>query len=39
MVVLRAMSTRFRRSGGFVDHDVAYGPAADESEATPETVP
>jgi len=26
VVVLRAMSRRFRRSGGFVDHDVPYGP-------------
>jgi cytochrome d ubiquinol oxidase subunit I len=26
IVVLRSMSKRFRRSGGFVDHDVPYGP-------------
>ena len=27
IMVLRAMSRRFRRAGGFVDHDVPYGPA------------
>jgi cytochrome d ubiquinol oxidase subunit I len=28
ILVLRAMSRRFRRSGGFTDHDTPYGPAA-----------
>ncbi|GAB7007042.1 cytochrome ubiquinol oxidase subunit I [Nocardioides sp. AN3] len=46
IVVLRSMSRRFRRRGGFVDHDVPYGPSgprtaaetADSSE-TAERVP
>jgi cytochrome bd ubiquinol oxidase subunit I len=28
VVVLRSMSRRFRRRGGFVEHDVPYGPSA-----------
>jgi len=39
IVVLRAMSKRFRRSGGFVDHDVPYGPSGrPEESTTPEPV-
>jgi cytochrome d ubiquinol oxidase subunit I len=38
IVVLRAMSRRFRRSGGFVDHDVPYGPPRDHARAR-EPVP
>jgi cytochrome bd ubiquinol oxidase subunit I len=44
IIVLRSMSKRFRRAGGFVDHDTPYGPA-DEAESskqasrTEETVP
>ena len=39
IVVLRAMSRRFRRSGGFVDHDVPYGPSErPEESSTPEPV-
>jgi cytochrome d ubiquinol oxidase subunit I len=30
ILVLRGMSRRFRRAGGFVDHDVPYGPAAED---------
>lgn len=36
VVVLRSMSRRFRRSGGFVDLDVPYGPPAPSAEAVPE---
>jgi cytochrome d ubiquinol oxidase subunit I len=39
ILVLRGMSRRFRRAGGFVDHDVPYGPtAADEREPIAESV-
>ncbi|HTW15986.1 MAG TPA: cytochrome ubiquinol oxidase subunit I [Nocardioides sp.] len=37
VLVLRSMSRRFRRSGGFVDHDVPYGPRSPAGE--PEPVP
>jgi len=39
IVVLRSMSKRFRRAGGFVDHDTPYGPTdgADSAEIV-ETV-
>jgi cytochrome d ubiquinol oxidase subunit I len=33
IVVLRSMSKRFRRAGGFVDHDTPYGPAASADSA------
>jgi cytochrome d ubiquinol oxidase subunit I len=36
IVVLRAMSKRFRRTGGFVDNDVPYGPSGRAEQ--PETV-
>ena len=36
ILVLRSMSRRFRRSGGFVDHDTPYGPSASDAEPTPE---
>ncbi|MGW5239182.1 cytochrome ubiquinol oxidase subunit I [Monashia sp. NPDC004114] len=45
ILVLRTMSRRFRRAGGFVDHDTPYGPKAilgpsgPETEAAPETEP
>jgi cytochrome bd ubiquinol oxidase subunit I len=39
IAVLRTMSKRFRRSGGFVDHDVPYGPTGGEPHETVETVP
>ena len=43
IVVLRSMSRRFRRSGGFFDHDVPYGPSGPsvraESSEAPESVP
>jgi cytochrome d ubiquinol oxidase subunit I len=47
ILVLRAMSRRFRRAGGFVDHDTPYGPkplpasseSKEEPEAEPEKVP
>jgi cytochrome bd ubiquinol oxidase subunit I len=39
IMVLRAMSKRFRRSGGFVDHDVPYGPSSQpDDSSTPEPV-
>jgi len=40
VVVLRSMSKRFRRAGGFVDHDTPYGPSegADSAEIV-ETIP
>jgi cytochrome bd ubiquinol oxidase subunit I len=38
IAVLRTMSKRFRRSGGFVDHDVPYGPTGGEPQEAPETV-
>jgi cytochrome bd ubiquinol oxidase subunit I len=39
IAVLRTMSKRFRRSGGFVDHDVPYGPTRGEPREAAETVP
>jgi cytochrome d ubiquinol oxidase subunit I len=45
ILVLRTMSRRFRRAGGFVDHDTPYGPRAapgtpdPEQEPAPETEP
>ena len=33
ILVLRAMSRRFRRAGGFTDHDTPYGPSALTEEA------
>jgi cytochrome d ubiquinol oxidase subunit I len=39
IMVLRSMSRRFRRGGGFVDHDVPYGPAGSEPPAPVEPVP
>ena len=38
ILVLRAMSRRFRRAGGFVEHDTPYGPT-EETLATRETEP
>jgi cytochrome bd ubiquinol oxidase subunit I len=39
IVVLRSMSKRFRRAGGFVDHDTPYGPTEDpESPEIVETI-
>jgi cytochrome d ubiquinol oxidase subunit I len=37
ILVLRGMSRRFRRAGGFVDGDTPYGPNAPDEE--PEPVP
>jgi cytochrome d ubiquinol oxidase subunit I len=31
ILVLRGMSRRFRRTGGFVDHDTPYGPTTEET--------
>jgi cytochrome d ubiquinol oxidase subunit I len=40
ILVLRAMSRRFRRTGGFVDHDTPYGPGRSAEEpAAEEPVP
>ena len=39
IAVLRSMSRRFRRGGGFVDQDVPYGPAADKRPEAVEPVP
>ena len=36
ILVLRGMSRRFRRAGGFTDHDAPYGPRA---SASPERHP
>ena len=30
------MSRRFRRAGGFVEHDAPYGPSAPEETARPQ---
>ncbi len=38
IMVLRGMSRRFRRAGGFVDHDTPYGPA-EQIEPAPEKEP
>ena len=35
ILVLRGMSRRFRRAGGFVDHDAPYAPSAPAAEAPP----
>jgi cytochrome d ubiquinol oxidase subunit I len=34
--VLRGMSRRFRRSGGFVEHDAPYGPSTPLDRAATE---
>lgn len=39
IVVLRSMSRRFRRGGGFFDQDVPYGPTADKPPEAVEPVP
>jgi cytochrome d ubiquinol oxidase subunit I len=40
IIVLRSMSKRFRRAGGFVDHDTPYGPAqSTESAEIVEKIP
>ncbi len=39
IVVLRSMSRRFRRGGGFFDQDVPYGPTADKRPEAVEPVP
>jgi cytochrome bd ubiquinol oxidase subunit I len=35
ILVLRGMSRRFRRAGGFTDHDVPYGPRPPSAEPAP----
>ena len=35
ILVLRGMSRRFRRAGGFVDHDAPYAPSAPPEETSP----
>lgn len=35
ILVLRGMSRRFRRAGGFTDHDAPYAPSAPRREAPP----
>ena len=35
ILVLRGMSRRFRRAGGFVDHDAPYAPSAPAAETSP----
>ena len=37
ILVLRSMSRRFRRAGGFVDHDTPYGPSA-AADAPPRSL-
>ncbi len=37
ILVLRAMSRRFRRAGGFVDHDTPYGPSSPSATETART--
>jgi cytochrome d ubiquinol oxidase subunit I len=39
IAVLRSMSRRFRRGGGFVDQDVPYGPPGDKRAEAVEPVP
>jgi cytochrome bd ubiquinol oxidase subunit I len=40
ILVLRAMSRRFRRTGGFTDHDTPYGPSAPAADsAAPDEKP
>ena len=39
VLVLRAMSRRFRRQAAFVDHDTPYGPTPDEPVREPEPEP
>jgi len=39
IAVLRSMSRRFRRGGGFVDEDVPYGPSAGKQPEAVEPVP
>jgi cytochrome d ubiquinol oxidase subunit I len=34
VLVLRGMSRRFRRAGGFVDHDTPYGPSGPDPAAS-----
>lgn len=36
ILVLRGMSRRFRRAGGFVEHDAPYAPSAPPEETAPE---
>jgi cytochrome d ubiquinol oxidase subunit I len=36
VLVLRAMSRRFRRAGGFVDHDAPYAPSEPPTPSVPE---
>jgi cytochrome d ubiquinol oxidase subunit I len=35
ILVLRGMSRRFRRTGGFTDHDAPYAPSAPPEETSP----
>ena len=35
ILVLRGMSRRFRRAGGFIDHDAPYAPSAPPEETSP----
>ena len=35
ILVLRGMSRRFRRAGGFIDHDAPYAPSAPPEEPSP----
>jgi cytochrome d ubiquinol oxidase subunit I len=35
ILILRAMSRRFRRAGGFVDHDTPYGPTQPTNPRAP----
>jgi cytochrome bd ubiquinol oxidase subunit I len=35
ILVLRGMSRRFRRAGGFIDHDAPYSPSAPPEEPSP----
>jgi cytochrome d ubiquinol oxidase subunit I len=35
ILVLRGMSRRFRRAGGFTDHDAPYAPSAPPEETSP----
>jgi cytochrome bd ubiquinol oxidase subunit I len=35
ILVLRGMSRRFRRAGGFIDHDAPYAPSAPPEESSP----
>ena len=35
ILVLRGMSRRFRRAGGFIEHDAPYAPSAPPEETSP----